>query len=97
MGGSRWVGGKSFKNNIKKNWVEDKEKIKFQKKELKLGLSKGKAKKSTWNDTWIEKRILLMHHPSTLVHWWVQVHFGHNFKLWIHEFNFYISQFILPK
>jgi hypothetical protein len=31
---------------------------------------------STWGGTGIEKRILSMHHPSTLVHWWVLVHSG---------------------
>jgi hypothetical protein len=34
----------------------------------KKGLKKGKQKKSTWDGTWIEKKIVLMHHPSTLVH-----------------------------
>jgi hypothetical protein len=30
----------------------------------------GKEKnKSTWDGTRIEKRVLSMHHPSTLVHW----------------------------
>jgi hypothetical protein len=56
------------------------EKIKLQKKtEIKAekGLIKGKQKKSTWDSTGIEKRILSVHHPSTLVHWWVLVHSGH--------------------
>jgi hypothetical protein len=43
------------------------EKIKLQKK-LRLGLRKGKQKKSTWDGTRIEKRIPSMHHPSMLVH-----------------------------
>jgi hypothetical protein len=33
-----------------------------------------KEKKCTWDGTGIEKRILSMHHPSTVVHWWVLVH-----------------------
>ncbi len=53
------------------------EKIKLQKK-LRSGLRKGNEKKSTGDGTWIEKRILSVHHPSTLVHWWVLVHSGPN-------------------
>jgi hypothetical protein len=49
---------------------------KVAKKKLRSGLRKGKPKKSTWVGTWIEKRILSVHHPSTLVHWWVLVHSG---------------------
>jgi len=44
MGGSRWVGGKSFKSKEKKNWVRGGEKIKFPKKK---GLRKGKQKKKS--------------------------------------------------
>jgi len=62
----------------KKNWEGRGEKIKLQKK-LRSGLRKGKQKKSTWDGTGIEKRILSVHHTSTLVHWWVLVHFGHQF------------------
>jgi hypothetical protein len=43
------------------------EKIKLQKK-TKIGSEKGQTKKSTWDGIRIEKRILLVHHPSTLVH-----------------------------
>jgi hypothetical protein len=46
VGGSRWVGGKSFKSNKKGNWVRGGEKIKFQKTNLRSGLRKGKEKKS---------------------------------------------------
>jgi hypothetical protein len=47
-------------------------------KKLRSGLGKGNEKKSRWDGTWIEKRILSVHHPSTLVHWWVLVHSGPN-------------------
>jgi hypothetical protein len=50
--------------------VQGGEKIKLQKK-LRSGVikaEKGQTKKSTWDGTWIEKKILLVHHPSTLVH-----------------------------
>jgi hypothetical protein len=59
----------------KKTGKEVREKIKFQKK-LRSGLRKGKKKTSTWDGTGIEKRILSVHHPSTLVHRWVLVHSG---------------------
>jgi hypothetical protein len=70
------VGGKSFKKKKKKlggGWGENKVP---QKKKLRSGLRKGKEKKSTWDGTGIEKRILSVHHPSTLVHWWVLLHSG---------------------
>jgi hypothetical protein len=104
-GGSRWVGGKSFKspkkkkrkpgegrgeNKVPKKTERDKEKkkkncegggekIKLQKKKLRSGLRKGKGKKSTWDGTGIEKRILSVHHPSTLVYWWMLVHCGQRY------------------
>jgi hypothetical protein len=57
--------------------VGGREKIKFQKqKKLRSVLRKAKEKKSTWDATEIEKRILSVYHPSTLVHWWVLVHSG---------------------
>ncbi len=49
---------------------------KKKKKKLTLGLRKGKEEKSTWDGTGIEKGTLRVHHPSTLVHWWVLVHCG---------------------
>jgi len=52
---------------------------KVLKKKLKSGLRNGKAKKSTWDGTGIENRILSVHHPSTLVHWWVLLHPGRRF------------------
>jgi hypothetical protein len=42
-----------------------------KKKKLISGMRKSKEKKSTWDGTGIEKGILSLHHPSTLVHWWV--------------------------
>ncbi len=36
---------------------------KVAKKKLRSGLRKDKQKKSTWDDTGIEKRILSVHHP----------------------------------
>ncbi len=36
-------------------------------------MRKGKEKKPTRDGTGIEKKILSVHHPSTLVHWWVLV------------------------
>ncbi len=67
--------------------------MKLQKKteiRAEKGLRKGKEKESTWDGTGRERRILSLHHPSTLVHWWVLVHsgplggqgiFGHSYKL----------------
>jgi hypothetical protein len=52
------------------------EKIKFQKKKLRSGLIRANKKSQTWDGAGIEKRILSVHHPSTLVHWWVLVHYG---------------------
>jgi hypothetical protein len=49
----------------KKNREGGGKKIKLQKK-LKSRLRKGKQKKSTWDGTWIKKRILLVHHHP---HW----------------------------
>ncbi len=49
---------------------------KVPKKKTEKGLRKGKEKKSTLDGTGIGKRILSVHHPSTLVHWWVLVHSG---------------------
>ncbi len=40
------------------------------------GGGKGKKKMPTWDVAGIEKRILSVHHPSTLVHCWVLVHSG---------------------
>jgi len=60
----------------KKNWEWGGEKIKLQKKKLRSGLRKGKEKKSTWDGTGIKKSILLVHHPSPIVHWWVLVYCG---------------------
>ncbi len=45
-----------------------------KRKKLRSGLKKDKQKKSIWDGTRIEKKILSMHHPSMLVHWWVLVH-----------------------
>jgi hypothetical protein len=59
----------------KKNWEGDGEKIKLQ-KNLRSGLRKAKQKKSTWDGTGIKKRVLSVHHPLTLVQWWVLVHSG---------------------
>jgi len=78
-----WVGGgekiKFPKKNTeirgKKNWEGGGKKIKSRKK-LRSGLRKGKQKQSTRDGTGIEKRILSVHHPSTLVHWWVLIHSG---------------------
>ncbi len=69
----------------KKNWEGGGEKTKLQKKlgiKVEKGMRKGKQKKSAWDGTWIEKRILLVHHPSMLVHWWVLVHSA---KVWIFD------------
>jgi len=74
----------------KKHWEGGGEKIKLQKK-LRPGLRKDKQKKSTWDDTGIEKRILSVHHPSTLVHWWVLVYSGQKKVHWAstgHETQF---------
>jgi hypothetical protein len=59
----------------KKNWEEGGEKIKLQ-KTMRSGLRKGKQQKLTWDGTGMEKRILSVHHPSTLLHWWVRVRSG---------------------
>jgi hypothetical protein len=70
MGGSRWVGGwekfqKKEKENRKsggergENKVPKKNKIGDQgKKKLRSGLRKGEQKKSAWDGTGMEKRIL---------------------------------------
>jgi hypothetical protein len=67
VGGSRWVGRKSFKSKTeKRNWVGGWEKIKFQKKKTEIrGWERANKKKSSWDGTGIEKRILSVHHPST--------------------------------
>jgi len=62
--------GKVSKATKKGNWVRGREKIKFQKTNLRSGLRKGKEKKSTWDGIGIENRILSVHHPSMLVHCW---------------------------
>jgi len=75
--GEGWGENKVPKKNLdreKKNWEGGGEKIKLQKK-LRSGLRKGE-KKSTWDGTGIEKRILSVHHPSKSLHWWVLVHSG---------------------
>jgi len=73
-----WVGGwEKMKFPEKKNRDQEGGKKlgrgqaenKVAKKKLGSGLRKGKEKKSTWDGTRIEKRILSVHHPSTLVHW----------------------------
>jgi hypothetical protein len=64
------------KKKKKENWVRGEEKKNYQKKKPEKGLRKGKEKKSTLDGTGIGKRILSVHHPSTLVHWWVLVHSG---------------------
>jgi len=69
-----WVGGRKI---IK----FPKEKLKLRGKKLgkghgenkvakktKIRVEKGQTKKLTWDGIWIEKKILLMHHSSTLVH-----------------------------
>jgi len=80
VGGSGWVGRKSFKSKTKKrNWVGGWEKIKFQKKKTEIrGWERANKKKSTWDGTGIEKRILSSAPSIHLVHWWVLVHSGHN-------------------
>jgi len=63
----------------KKNREGGGEKIKLQKKTeimAEKGLRKGKQRTSTLDGTGIEKSILSVHHPSTLVHWWLLVHSG---------------------
>jgi hypothetical protein len=65
-----------WENFIKNKPSGGRGKNKVSKKKLRSGLRKGKQKKSTWDSTRIEKRILSVHHPSTLVHWWVLVHSG---------------------
>ncbi len=60
------------KKNLGKGWGENK----VAKKKRRLGLRKRKQKKSIWDGTGIEKRMLSVHHPSMLVHWWVLVHSG---------------------
>jgi hypothetical protein len=70
------VGGKIFKSQKKKKLGAGRAENKVPKKKLRSGLRKGKQKNSTWDGTGIEKRILSMHHPSRLVHWWVLVHSG---------------------
>jgi hypothetical protein len=64
------LGGGRGENKVpqKKNWEGGGKKIKLRKK-LRSGLRKGKQKQSTRDGTGIEKRILSVHHPSTLVHW----------------------------
>jgi hypothetical protein len=72
-------GGGGCKNPTKKkkNWVGGREKIKLQKETEIRAEKRAKKKKSTWDGTRIEKRNPSVHHPSTLVHWWVLVHSGH--------------------
>ncbi len=53
------------------------EKIKLQKETEIRAEKRAKKKKSTWDDTRIEKRNPSVHHPSTLVRWWVLVHSRH--------------------
>jgi hypothetical protein len=69
MGGSRWVGRKSFKSKTKKrNWVGGLIRAeKGQTKKVNLGWHRDR-----------KENPLSVHHPSTLVHWWVLVHSGHN-------------------
>jgi hypothetical protein len=76
MGGSRWVGGKFFKSKKEEKLGRGRVENKTPTKKLRSRLRKGKQKNSTWDGIGIEKRILSMHHPSTLVHWWVLVHAG---------------------
>ncbi len=81
MGGGEKIKFPQKKNRDqgKKNWEGGGEKINLQKKteiRAEKGLRKGKEKMSTWDGTGIEKRIVSVHHPSTLVHWWVLVHAG---------------------
>jgi len=83
------VDGKSFKSKKKKraggglgeNKVPKKKPTEVRgKKNVRSGLikaEKGQTKKSTSDGTGTEKRILSVHHPFTLVHWWVPVHSGH--------------------
>jgi hypothetical protein len=79
------LGGDRGENKVPKTKIEmrGKKKVgrgqgenKVAKKKLRSGLRKGKEKKLTWEGTGIEKRILSVHHPSPLVHWWVLVHSG---------------------
>jgi hypothetical protein len=77
-----WVAvGEKMKFQKNKNKDQGEKKLgggqgenKVGKKKLISGLRKGKEKKSTWDGTGIEKRLLSVHHPSTLVHWCVLVH-----------------------
>jgi hypothetical protein len=80
-----WVGGgEKIKFQKKKSEIRGKKKLGrgrgenkvTKKKKLRSGLRKCKQKKVNRNGTWIEKRILSMHHPSTLVHSCVLVHSG---------------------
>jgi hypothetical protein len=64
--------GQKKKKKKKTGWGWGENKL-AQKKKLSSGPRKGKQKKSTWDGKWIEKRILSVHHPSTLVHWWMWV------------------------
>ncbi len=72
MGIGRWV-RIVLKQKIKMGG--GRKKMKLQEK-TEIGAEKGQRKKSTSDGTGIEKRILSVHHPSMLVHWWVLVHSG---------------------
>ncbi len=66
------MGGKSFKSNKKRKLGEGQGENKVPKNKSEIRAEKGQRKqKSTWDGTGIEKRILSVHHPSMLVHWWV--------------------------
>ncbi len=66
MGGSGWEKFQERKNKMKPGAGRGENKS--CKNKLRSGLRKGKEKKSTWDGTGTEKRILSVHHPSTLVH-----------------------------
>jgi hypothetical protein len=73
---------KRQKNKQKTRWGS-REKIKFQKENLRSGLRKGGTTKVNlgWqrNREGMAQRILSVHHPRTfLVHFWVRVHYGPN-------------------
>jgi len=66
------VGGWEKFQNAKKKKRKEKKKMK---KKKKIKVEKGKTKINMgWHRD--RKENLAMHHPSTLVHWWVLVHFG---------------------
>ncbi len=65
----RW---EKFQKQQKRKLGEGRGENKVPKNKSEIRAEKGqRKKKSTWDGTGIEKRILSVHHPSMLVHWWV--------------------------